>query len=288
MKNATTQLKTFLASTKHIVKLHLVTITLLSGTILRYNDGVRPITYLGQTYNPLQFTVPGIKQSIGFSVDAMELLFQPSDSDLIGGTAIATLAARNYFRGATALVTRLIAVDWDTMYSTGPVGGVDLFAGRISETADGGETEFTLRIASFAELLDSEVPNESYSASCNNTLFDTKCGLARASYQVSGTVQAGATAGSVPTNLSQAAGYFDLGYIQFTSGQNNNQRRTIRAHAAGGGLSLIPALPFAPAAGDTFLAFPGCDLSQGTCTTKFNNLLRFRGQPYIPAPETSV
>jgi hypothetical protein len=32
--------------------------------------------------------------------------------------------------------------------------------------------------------------------------------------------------------------------------------------------------------------YPGCDKQQATCRGKFANLARFRGQPYVPAPET--
>jgi hypothetical protein len=40
------------------------------------------------------------------------------------------------------------------------------------------------------------------------------------------------------------------------------------------------------ASGATFTVRAGCDKTQGTCTTKFSNLARFRGMPYIPVAET--
>jgi uncharacterized phage protein (TIGR02218 family) len=56
--------------------------------------------------------------------------------------------------------------------------------------------------------------------------------------------------------------------------------------------TIVPAFAFsvgsstqtAPANGDTFNIYPGCDKKQATCSTKFANLTHFRGFPYIPRP----
>jgi hypothetical protein len=40
--------------------------------------------------------------------------------------------------------------------------------------------------------------------------------------------------------------------------------------------------------GADFLAYPGCDRLQATCSGKFANLPNFRGCPFIPVPETAV
>jgi uncharacterized phage protein (TIGR02218 family) len=51
--------------------------------------------------------------------------------------------------------------------------------------------------------------------------------------------------------------------------------------------TLLNPLPLVPSAGDAFTAYPGCDKTQATCTTKFANLGAFRGFPFIPQPETA-
>jgi hypothetical protein len=53
-------------------------------------------------------------------------------------------------------------------------------------------------------------------------------------------------------------------------------------------ITVIPPLVAAPSPGDTFTAWPGCDRMLATCEIKFNNRLRYRGQPWIPAPETAI
>ena len=52
--------------------------------------------------------------------------------------------------------------------------------------------------------------------------------------------------------------------------------------------SVVGPLPAAVANGDTFQVWPGCDKVQATCSGKFANLARFRGQPYIPMAETAT
>jgi hypothetical protein len=47
-------------------------------------------------------------------------------------------------------------------------------------------------------------------------------------------------------------------------------------------------LPVAPATGTAFTAYAGCDKSMATCQGKFNNVINFKGMPFIPVAETAV
>jgi hypothetical protein len=62
----------------------------------------------------------------------------------------------------------------------------------------------------------------------------------------------------------------------------------VRAYTAGGTVALVLPFPAAPVAGNAFTAYPGCDYLQGTCSGKFSNLSHFKGEPFVPATETSV
>lgn len=50
---------------------------------------------------------------------------------------------------------------------------------------------------------------------------------------------------------------------------------------------VVPIVPFPKpfTAADNVALYRGCDRTQATCTTKFNNLGNFRGCPYVPVPE---
>ena len=83
-----------------------------------------------------------------------------------------------------------------------------------------------------------------------------------------------------------------LAFFAAASGKNAGFARSVRAWTApsGGGagaFTLLSPFPFAPAPGDTFTAYPGCDKQLATCAL-FSNSANFGGMPFIPAPETSV
>ncbi len=47
-------------------------------------------------------------------------------------------------------------------------------------------------------------------------------------------------------------------------------------------IELFENMPYVIMPGDTFTIEPGCDHSIATCNSKFNNLVNFRGEPFIP------
>ena len=171
-------------------------------------------------------------------------------------------------------------------YGDTSAGLVNIFTGRVVEI-DCGRSLATFNINSHLELLSQQMPRNLFQAGCLNTLYDGACTLNRASFAVNGTVTS-ATASSVTASLSQANDYFTLGTVTFTSGQNDGFTRTVKGFTSGGTFTMLVPLPFVPAGGDTFTIYPGCDKKQATCSTKFSNLANFRGQPYIPQPETGV
>jgi uncharacterized phage protein (TIGR02218 family) len=138
-------------------------------------------------------------------------------------------------------------------------------------------------------LLNVQMPKNLIQVGCVHTLFDGGCALLKATYTTSGatTATVTATATTFSTGLTQAAGYYSLGVITFTSGANNGLSRTIQNYSnTSGQVTLVAPLPSAPATGDTFTIIPGCDKQQATCSSKFANLSHFRGFPYVPVPET--
>jgi uncharacterized phage protein (TIGR02218 family) len=137
------------------------------------------------------------------------------------------------------------------------------------------------------ERFNLQIPKNVYQPSCANTLFDGACLLDRSSFQDAVTAT-GATDGlrmTFASDSAQADGYFDLGAILFETGANAGLRRTVRTFA-GGAFTMMQPLPNPVASGDTFTAWPGCDRTLTTCTSKFNNRIHFRGEPWIPAAST--
>ena len=108
-----------------------------------------------------------------------------------------------------------------------------------------------------------------------------------ASFFETNTVQAGSTVNKLISLSAKADGFYDNGQIVFTSGANNGLTKAVKSYS-GQQFFFNSPLPSAPNAGDTFIAYPGCDKTQATCTAKFNNLVNFGGFPYVPAPETAI
>ena len=132
------------------------------------------------------------------------------------------------------------------------------------------------------------MPRNVYTAGCIHTVFDGGCGLIKASFANPSAALSGSTNRVLLCELAQAPGYFDLGTVTFTSGANAGVTRTIKAYAVGA-ISLSYPLKTAPAVGDSFIAYPGCDKRMAeTCSAKFGNLPNYRGFPFIPVPEATI
>ena len=267
-----------------ITKADLYTVTLLDGTVYRWSAADVAIAIAGSTWS----LGPGLQRSrvtwsVGISVDTMQLTITDNVGTTINGQSLMAFIRSGGLLGAQVQVDRAF---WG-VGQTGPVGTLLWFVGRVGEIDSASRFDSTLIVKSPLELLDVQVPREVYQPGCLNTLFDSACGLTRAAFLVNGTV----TGASIVANttfahgLGQAAGWFDLGVVRFTSGANAGISRTVKQHSIGS-IKVLQPLPFPVAAGDAFSIYPGCDKTLATCTAKFANKARFRGHPYIPVAET--
>jgi hypothetical protein len=85
----------------------------------------------------------------------------------------------------------------------------------------------------------------------------------------------------IPAGGTASAGWFNDGFITFTSGALNGASFEVKTWD-GTNLKLFLALPALPAAGDTFTIEAGCDKTAATCQNKFKNIVNFRGENFIP------
>lgn len=84
------------------------------------------------------------------------------------------------------------------------------------------------------------------------------------------------------------ANYWAGGIITFTTGLNAGISREVRAVASSGEISLQTNLPYDPQVGDQYIMTPGCDKFVGTCRSKYNNVINFRGFPSIPGQDRMI
>jgi hypothetical protein len=164
---------------------------------------------------------------------------------------------------------------------------VNLFAGRVADV-DADRVSIELTCKSDVELLDTPFPRNVYQPTCSHTLFDTGCALtARSSRRERGGV---GIDGEDPERHSRSRG----DRLLRPRHGDDDVGRARRAAAADQGVHARvaqhdrapAAVPAAPAPGDTMDVAPGLRQAAGhVLDTKFSNLARFRGEPYIPAPE---
>lgn len=262
------------------------TITLPNGTTLRWSGSAVPLQ-IGAEYFALGPIIrrTRVRFSVGISTDKLTLTLHdtPANPITVLGVPLVAFARARGFDNAVLTLQRAFWGRGDA----GPVGAIHWFTGLV-DGCEGDGHEFRLTVSSFTKFLEVPVPGDVYQSGCLNDLFTPKCGLNRAAYAVS-SAATGATnsyRNTFAVSLPQAAGWFDLGGITFTSGLNAGISRTVKAYAANT-VAVLQPWPYPVAPGDAFTIYPGCDKTSTTCTTKFNNRLSFRGHERIPTPETA-
>lgn len=283
----------------------LYTITTVNGPVLRYAAADFDIAYGGNTYTSksVRIDTEGKKATahwkVGLDVDTWQAVFYPravddltgaAYPDLIGSVPWLQAAASGALDAATVSVDRAyfaLPLPNPSATSLTPIGCYRIFVGRIAEV-DLGRSGIVLSINSHLELLGIQMPRRLFQAGCDHRLFDADCTLTAAAFAATGTCAVGSTRFAIVAPLSAPAGSgtYTLGRVMMTSGANAGSSRSVRSWD-GVTWWFIAPFYYAAAAGDTFVAYPGCNKSMSACAA-FGNLANFSGAPFIPAPETAA
>lgn len=262
------------------------TFTLRSGLILSYTNVDISFSYNGNTYLGNSILVDGLKYkaALGLEVDQQQITVAARSIDTISGGAPFLQALRDgSFDGCEIERDRVFFSDY---IGGTAIGSVTLFKGRLGVIDQIGRTSAKLTVNSDLVLLDIDMPRNVYQPTCLHTLYDSGCTLVKNAFGTSGTVGCGSTASTI--NWSAASPKHLQGSITFTSGVNAGVTANVNNVAAGTALGLGYPLQSVPSRGDTFTVYYGCDHTPGTCQSKFNNLVNFRGFPYVPPPQMAI
>ena len=291
MRSASGALVALLNTGNQFCVADLLTITQANGAVTRLTSADVDVTAVSQvdgvshvfSASGPPFTRDRTKLVVGLEIDSMTIVLQPDpERHTLAGVPWPAAAAAGALDEARIVLERAFMATWgDTS-----AGTLIQFSGRVGKVTPSRST-ITLEVNSDLELLRAGMPRNTYQPGCVHTLFDSGCGLARASFAVSASALAGSTRNLLNITDAHATGYFDLGTVTFTSGTNAGKTYTVKSWTSGG--ALVPARAFdaAPAVGDTCTLYPGCDKLQATCSGKFANLARFRGFPFVPAAENA-
>lgn len=288
-------LRTFMINNPQCHRADLFTITLVTGQVLRTTTAQYDIPFGGNTFKAGSQLNNGawrrgrITTMLGLATSKMDLTVVADSTVLFPGLNLPILQAAHLglLDGAT--------VRCETLYMATPgdtSNGTEIkFIGEIANTDELDRSHAKFTVAALTFRLDTQLPKRLIQPGCSNTLFDPQCTLVKGSFANPKTSAAGSTASLlIPTvAFSQADGYFSLGQVAITSGQNSGLVATCKLHL-GGQLQLQVPLPLPFAVGDTFTAYPGCDKLLTTCQTKFgsDNSAHFEGETFVPVPETAI
>ena len=125
-----------------------------------------------------------------------------------------------------------------------------------------------------------------YEVPCNAKFGDIYCKVDKnlSSNKKSGTATGGTTSTLIDSSgLTHANDYWNYGYVEMTSGNNQGQKRKIidfisSTHTA----YLDYQLPHAISAGDTYTIYRGCDKTLPMCTNTYANDANYHGFHTIP------
>lgn len=222
-------------------------------------------------------------------VPEITVILRALNDSFAGGGNIKTQIHNGLFDGATFLLSRA--------YMPAPadvttLGTIDIFGGIVGEAlVIGTHAEITCKgknnnLAQYA-------PRNVFGTGCLHAFCDPGCTLSRAAFTTSFSVGSGSpTAQFIPWAGSPPGNYANYlqGTVRMTSGAAAGQSRTV-ANATSSGLTLVYPLYDAPAPGDTFTAFQGCDKTKdsgsGQSCTDRSNTQNYRGFPFVPPPNAA-
>ena len=282
MKSVEPALATLLQSSRAFFVVELFTLTLIGGQIYRWSGADVGIAYGGNTYATGPIVERGaVKTGVGLSVTSCDVTFYATDAITVLGLPLLQAARRGALDGAELKIVRAFTDD-----PANPiVGSVSVFEGRLAD-AEILSNAARYTVKSPVELLDAPFPPYVYQPGCVWSLYGAGCGVSKAAHALAVTVQGGSTRSVIVCGVTGSATY-DLGEIDGVTGVNAGVRRTVKQHTAGQLVLSFP-LPDAPAVGDTFTVYKGCDRTQATCSSRFPGQGRFKGFPLVPRQETAA
>lgn len=247
-------------------------------TSYRYTSGPASVVYSSNTYTPVS----------GLSREAVGTASTQSGTALLVRLAVSSGVVQAFGFGSPPRSLRL------RVYRQQPNSGTyqTIWDGAVVACRSLGEVAELRSVSQVGARLSTVLPSLSVQRRCQHFLYDARCKVVRASFEVSTTVSSFAanvvTVASVGGNPD---GWFgNGGEIERVS---DGERRMIYTQV---GAVLTLSAPFPTLAnGDSVKIWAGCDhqhvvtinssgvqVASGHCLDKFNNVQNFGGHPTVP------
>lgn len=248
-------------------------VTRTDGVVQGFTDHDQDIVFGGVTY----LASSGFSKFNLTDKSNLEMSQMNVDGMINAGMLASDLRARKYDYADV----QILAVNWADL----TMGQVILLTGKFGPVTIN-EYGFQVELNGMAAQL-ANVRGDLYQPTCRVDLGDSDCTVNVDSLMQSGTVATTDGARNLTaTGVSAADGYFSGGLLTWLTGANAGLSVEVRTWAsAGAAIVLYLKTIFPVVVGDTFKIQPGCDKLVSTCQNKFNNVVNFRGEPYIPGTD---
>jgi uncharacterized phage protein (TIGR02218 family) len=133
----------------------------------------------------------------------------------------------------------------------------------------------TVRIEANNAVLSKKIPRVFWQSTCNHSLFDSSCGVARHLYRKDVHVT-GVNFSTVTINENVTDGYYTAGTMCL-----EHDERLITKQS-GKTFYLMTPFDSRVTVGTVVEIYPGCSGDPQMCKGKFRNIINFCGMPYIP------
>lgn len=252
-------------------------VTLVNGDVLGFTDNSRDVSYGGVTYQAaVGFAPTSVQSTSDGSSDNLEvegILDSPNitEADLMSGL----------WDYATV---EIFMID----YNNTAAGPITITKGKLGEVGIDGQ-RFKAQLHGLGDALRQNI-GEVTTPICRAQLGDSRCQVDLAPLLVAATVTAVQDRRNFTVSISgaQAASQFDGGKITWLTGENAEFEMEIRTTSGTGPIVIQLQLPMSAdvTIGDTATLTPGC-LKRliADCKTRFNNVVNFRGEPYVPGTD---
>lgn len=173
---------------------------------------------------------------------------------------------------------------WDippSSLSLNPPEHILMVRGIIGEVSMS-DRRYKAEVRSFAQLLQQKISTVT-TKECRAVFGDSKCTKDLSGLTDNLTITGVTDKRQFTVSSGRANGFYNLGQITFTSGNNNGIKAMVLSHS-GGVIQLFESLPYSLAIGNTLTAVAGCDKTVTACVN-FNNILNYQGEPHIPGED---
>jgi hypothetical protein len=172
-----------------------------------------------------------------------------------------------------------------------------LFTGTVASVQFVGDIA-SITIQARSEVLGRTIPRQSSRANCNHVLYDARCRVPDSDFRISGiitsisgdgfVIQFNTGSNTIPftglqlsAQLASDSSFFNTGFVR--RGGIEHRMAQIVNDLGGNLVAITLLLPFQTLEiGQEVDFFAGCDHLLATCITKFDNVDRYGGFPFIP------